>query len=139
MQHPDQGLPRGWEIRKGNKPDAPSLVLNCLNLNKKDQNTIGAVPSIRLPRPLSHPPPGPYCQPRSSHLVSYFCPRERRSETKLGVYGKTPGQSSGAGHTLWVAFLSLPSPRPISSPCPRTGKTKPRLGSTLRGSRRKGE
>lgn len=45
------------------------------------------------------------------------------------VCGKSPDQSSGAGHTLWAALLQAQPPPPPPSPSPRTGQAlaTPRL------------
>lgn len=125
------------------RPEAPSLALSkCTSTSITSDKEVEEGANTLFPAGLSPPPPG-HCPPQrspllpqwSSHLASYFWPRGRRSETRLGgsVCGKSPDQSSGAGHTLWAALLLCPAPpphpHPTTSPSPRTGQAlaTPRL------------
>ena len=91
--------------------------------------------SAPLPQAAALPRGPPYCHtgPATWPVISGQGEGEVKPDWGC-VYGKSPDQSSGAGHTLWVALLPCPAPPPptpltTTSLSPRTGQAlaTPRL------------
>lgn len=153
-----QGLAqtRGFPTRgagrfhQGRKPEAPSQALSkCTSTSNTSDEEVEGVATPPLQLASASPPPGrrlpqryPLLPHWSSHLASYFWPRGRRSETRLGggcVWQIPRPVLRGWPHPVGRP-LSLPSPAPTPSPplVPALGQGRPwpRLGCSRWGARK---
>lgn len=149
---PNQGLPsvQGWEIPSereargpfpGSEQSAPAPGI-------QSYQEVGWGGHAMLPAGLSFPSPRLLPSPEvpllphgSSHLASYFWPRGRRSETRLGgvcVCVANPqtslqGLATPCGRP---SYRPSPSPPPPLVPALGQGRPWPRLGYTRWGARK---
>ena len=150
-----RGFParRAGRFHQRGKPEAP-----CLPPSKRTSTSIRSIQEVgggghaRLPAGLSFPSPRLLPSPEvpllphwSSHLASYFWPRGRRSETRLGVCvcvcAANPQTSLQGLATPCGRPSYRPSPGPHLPPSPLVpalgqGRPWPRLGCTRWGARK---
>lgn len=142
---------QGWEIPSGRETRSPFPGSEQMpSTSIRSDKEVEGVTTPPGPAGLSSPPPG-RCPPQrcpllphwSSHLASYFWPRGRRSETRLGVcVWQIPRPVFWGWPHPVGGPASLPSPHPHPPPSPPLvsalgqGRLWPRLGCTQWGARK---
>lgn len=133
----------GDSIREGSQKPLAWLQANAPAPQSEVFKRWAGVAMPRFQLASASPPPGccppqrsPYCHtgPATWPVISGQGEGEVKPDWGcVCVHGRSPDQSSGAGHTLWAALLQAqprPPPTPLTtSPSPRTGQAlaTPRL------------